>query len=112
MEREEEDNVRHELDMEFDSLRELIYAPDPSASFPSTSTSSLPPPSDSDSASAANANENVKPTLIPITLATSPTDAEAAYDQCVHELAFAVREHRSTCTPAKVRLVVVLKVIR
>ncbi|KAJ6615604.1 nucleolar protein 14 [Mycena sp. CBHHK59/15] len=32
MEREQEDNVRHELDQEFDSLRDLIYAPDPSSS--------------------------------------------------------------------------------
>ena len=32
MEREQEDNVRHELDDQFASLRELIYAPDPSSS--------------------------------------------------------------------------------
>ncbi|KIM46535.1 hypothetical protein M413DRAFT_441625 [Hebeloma cylindrosporum] len=32
MERDQEDNVRHELDTQFAALRELIYAPDPSSS--------------------------------------------------------------------------------
>lgn len=32
MERDQEDNVRHELDNQFASLRELIFAPDPSSS--------------------------------------------------------------------------------
>ncbi|KAF8914317.1 nucleolar protein 14 [Gymnopilus junonius] len=32
MERDQEDNVRHELDNQFATLRELIYAPDPSTS--------------------------------------------------------------------------------
>ena len=32
MERDQEDNVRHELDNQFAALRELIYAPDPSSS--------------------------------------------------------------------------------
>ena len=38
MEREQDDNIRHQLDEEFDSLRSLIYAPDPS----STGSNSIP----------------------------------------------------------------------
>jgi nucleolar protein 14 len=38
MEREQEDNLRHQLDQDFDSLRSLLYAPDPS----STGSNSVP----------------------------------------------------------------------
>lgn len=38
MERAQEENVRHELDTDFNSLRDLIYAPDPS----STGSNSVP----------------------------------------------------------------------
>ncbi|KAF8076762.1 nucleolar protein 14 [Lyophyllum atratum] len=71
MEREQEDNVRHELDLDFDALRDLIYAPDPS----STGSNSVPlgPPRAEGSSQAA--------------VLTLPTDAED-YDQHVRELAF------------------------
>ncbi|KAK7062278.1 putative nucleolar complex protein 14 [Favolaschia claudopus] len=68
MERQEEDNVRHELDQQFDSLRDLIYAPDPLASG-----------SNSD----------------PLGSAPKPIEIEANndldYDQRVRELAFDAR---------------------
>lgn len=67
MEREEEDNVRHELDQEFDSLRDLIYAPDPSASGSNS---------------------------IPLGAAPKPIEIESHdldYDQRVRELAFDAR---------------------
>ena len=38
MEREQEDNIRHQLDQDFDSLRSLLYAPNPS----STGSNSVP----------------------------------------------------------------------
>ncbi|KAJ6560265.1 nucleolar protein 14 [Mycena capillaripes] len=66
-EREEEDNVRHELDQEFDSLRDLIYAPDPSASGSNS---------------------------IPLGSAPKPIEVESHeldYDQRVRELAFDAR---------------------
>jgi nucleolar protein 14 len=67
MEREEEVNVRHELDQEFDSLRDLIYAPDPSASGSNS---------------------------IPLGSAPKPIEIESHdvdYDQRVRELAFDAR---------------------
>ncbi|KAJ7739866.1 nucleolar protein 14 [Mycena metata] len=67
MEREEEDNVRHELDQEFDSLRDLIYAPDPSAS----GSNSIPLGS------------------APKPIEVEPIDVD--YDQRVRELAFDAR---------------------
>ncbi|KAJ7506600.1 nucleolar protein 14 [Mycena galericulata] len=67
MEREEEDNVRHELDQEFDSLRDLIYAPDPSAS----GSNSIPLGS------------------APKPIELEPQDLD--YDQRVRELAFEAR---------------------
>ncbi|KAJ7688697.1 nucleolar protein 14 [Mycena rosella] len=67
MEREEESNVRHELDQEFDSLRDLIYAPDPSAS----GSNSIP----------------LGAAPKPVELA--PPDVD--YDQRVRELAFDAR---------------------
>ncbi|KAG6891316.1 hypothetical protein C0992_009197 [Termitomyces sp. T32_za158] len=65
MEREHEENVRHELDQEFDSLRALIYAPDPSTG-----------------ANDSPAETTSQPALL--TLPTVPED----YDQHVRELAF------------------------
>jgi nucleolar protein 14 len=67
MEREDEDNVRHELDQDFDSLRDLIYAPDPSAS----GSNSIPLGS------------------APKPIEVVPLDPE--YDQRVRELAFDAR---------------------
>ncbi|KAJ7102657.1 nucleolar protein 14 [Mycena crocata] len=67
MEREEGDNVRHELDQEFDSLRDLIYAPDPSAS----GSNSIPLGS------------------APKPIEIEPHDLD--YDQRVRELAFDAR---------------------
>ncbi|KAF4619608.1 hypothetical protein D9613_004925 [Agrocybe pediades] len=78
MEREQGDNVRHELDDQFAALRELIYAPDPSSS----GSNAVPlgtrenaftskPPADA---------EEVVAKLLP--------DAGDDYDQHVRELAF------------------------
>lgn len=71
MEREQEDNVRHELDKDFDVLRDLIYAPDPS----STGSNSIP---------LGHARPEVEPKALP--LAPEPQDND--YDQQVRELAF------------------------
>lgn len=71
MEREQEDNVRHELDKEFDVLRDLIYAPDPS----STGSNSVP-------LGRGRPDGTVQPAIL--TLTTEPED----YDQHVRELAF------------------------
>lgn len=73
MEREQEDNVRHELDMDFDALRDLIYAPDPS----STGSNSVP-------LGRSRPEAVVPPTTLP--LAPEPQDND--YDQRVRELAF------------------------
>lgn len=76
MKRGEEDNVRHELDDQFASLRELIYAPDPSSS----GSNSVPlgaletgfkAPAEADQAA-----------VVPVVV------EENAYDQHVRELAF------------------------
>lgn len=71
MEREHEENVRHELDQEFDALRALIYAPDPSTGANDS------PPSDESRAEIAS-----RPAVL--TLPTVPEE----YDQRVRELAF------------------------
>ena len=42
MEKEQEENIRHELDQDFDSLRTLLYAPDPSH-IDNDSPANLPP---------------------------------------------------------------------
>lgn len=73
MEREQEDNVRHELDQEFDSLRDLIYAPDPS----STGSNSVP--------LGRNRPDAIQQSSISA-LAAEPQDVD--YDQHVRELAF------------------------
>ncbi|KAF9462063.1 nucleolar protein 14 [Collybia nuda] len=72
IEREQEDNVRHELDMDFDSLRDLIYAPDPS----STGSNSVPLGVRPDTA------------VPPIGLPSIPGPQDNDYDQRVRELAF------------------------
>ncbi|KAG6832346.1 hypothetical protein H0H87_001810 [Tephrocybe sp. NHM501043] len=74
MEREQEDNVRHELDQDFDALRALIYAPDPS----STGSNSVP-------LGGAVAETSSKAAVL--ILPTAPED----YDQHVRELAFEKR---------------------
>ncbi|KAG6849311.1 hypothetical protein H0H93_009501 [Arthromyces matolae] len=71
MEREHEDNIRHELDQDFDALRSLLYAPEPSNAQNETQNSS----SSQDAASS-------RPAVL--TLPTVPED----YDQHVRELAF------------------------
>lgn len=70
---DEDEELRHELDQELDSLRSLLYAPDPTA----PSTSSAP---DVEAATAAPAA---------ISLPTDEKDQE--YDQIVRELAFEKR---------------------
>ena len=62
MDREKDDNLRHELDLELDSIRSLLAAPDP--------------------LSASLAKADAGP------LAAPKTDADRAYDQFVREFAF------------------------
>ncbi|RDB19974.1 Serine/threonine-protein kinase atr [Hypsizygus marmoreus] len=69
MERDHEDNVRLELDQDFDALRDLIYAPDPS----STGSNSVP---------LGIRPDAVQPAIL--NLVAEPED----YDQHVRELAF------------------------
>ncbi|KJA29642.1 hypothetical protein HYPSUDRAFT_31595 [Hypholoma sublateritium FD-334 SS-4] len=76
MKRGEEDNVRHELDDQFASLRELIYAPDPSSS----GSNSVPLGArETGFKSPAEADQT---TVVPAVV------EENAYDQHVRELAF------------------------
>lgn len=72
MEREQEDNIRHELDQNFDSLRSLLYAPDPS----STGSNSVP---------LGRIREDIPKTNT--TIAPPVTD-DVDYDTHVRELAF------------------------
>jgi nucleolar protein 14 len=76
MEREQEDNIRHQLDQEFDSIRSLIYAPDPSSS----GSNSIP------LGPSRTAEASQETTAIP----TVGSNAED-YDQHVRELAFEKR---------------------
>lgn len=77
MQRDKEDNVRHELDDQFASLRELIYAPDPSSS----GSNSVP--------LGARETGFKAPTPSEADPAVSTTTADANdYDQHVRELAF------------------------
>jgi nucleolar protein 14 len=73
MEREQEDNIRHQLDQEFDSIRSLIYAPDPSSS----GSNSIP------LGGPSSTTESRQKTLS-INVASHAED----YDQQVRELAF------------------------
>lgn len=77
MEREQEDNIRHQLDQEFDSLRSLIYAPDPSSS----GSNSIPLGGFSRTTAAFPQTTSI-PTIV------SNTED---YDQHVRELAFEKR---------------------
>ena len=76
-EREEDDNIRHELDSQFTALRELIYAPDPSSSgsnsIPLGTREAVPRPLTDPDPGAA--------------LSTIVND-DGDYDQRVRELAF------------------------
>ncbi|KAK7033565.1 nucleolar complex protein 14 [Paramarasmius palmivorus] len=65
MEKEQGENVRHELDQAFDSLKDLLFAPDPSAT-----------------------GTNAIPLGVPGTQASEP---QREYDQHVRELAFESR---------------------
>lgn len=78
MEKEEGENVRHELDQEFASLRELLYAPDPSAT--STRRDLIKPD--------PQVNETTELAL-PSVLREGMHDT--GYDQQVRELAFGAR---------------------
>ncbi|KAI0080858.1 Nop14-like protein [Panus rudis PR-1116 ss-1] len=69
---EEDENLRHELDQELDSIRSLLFAPDPSTQ-PSESAQDGDP----------------KPEIPKVQELTQPEDAE--YDQFVRELAFEKR---------------------
>ncbi len=73
MEREKEDNVRHELNEAFDSIRDLLFAPVASTSNSAAETSKDPP-----------AKEGSSPTDPLDGLETQDLD----YDQRVRELAF------------------------
>lgn len=84
MKRGEEDNVRHELDDQFASLRDLIFAPDPSTSGSNSvplgareTGFKAPPAADGPAAAAAAA-----------ATPAAGEDVESAYDQYVRELAF------------------------
>src|ERR1700733_3292232 len=75
MEREQEDNLRHELDQDFDTLRSLLYAPDPS----STGSNSVP--------LGRIREDTSKPGLF-TTVVKPPGTEEQDYDTHVRELAF------------------------
>ncbi|KAJ4474993.1 nucleolar protein 14 [Lentinula aciculospora] len=78
IEKEEGENVRHELDHTFDSLRSLLYAPDPSATGSNSTPLGLSDPSGSSIASTSVVTEA---TFV-------GTEKTANYDQAVRELAF------------------------
>ncbi|KAG2013183.1 nucleolar protein 14 [Coprinopsis cinerea AmutBmut pab1-1] len=72
MEKEEEENIRFELDNQFSDLRELLFAAKPTPAPPTTSENAEEPPKDPDAA----------------ILALAPETQDHAYDQRVRELAF------------------------
>ena len=72
MEREQEDNIRHQLDQDFNSLRSLLYAPDPF----STGSNSIP--------IGLNREDGPQPSTSMAPLETEDLD----YDTHVRELAF------------------------
>ncbi|KIK56355.1 hypothetical protein GYMLUDRAFT_47128 [Collybiopsis luxurians FD-317 M1] len=76
VEKEEGENVRHELDQTFDSLRSLLYAPDPSATGSNSTPLGVPGSSTSFASAPTAATASVE------------TDKTANYDQAVRELAF------------------------
>ena len=74
-EREQDDNIRHELDNQYAALRELIYAPDPSSS-----GSNLIPLGTRKAVS--------KPLTDPDVVSSTIVNVDGDYDQHVRELAF------------------------
>ncbi|KAJ3568764.1 hypothetical protein NP233_g5503 [Leucocoprinus birnbaumii] len=74
MEKEQEENIRHELDNDFATLRDLLYAPDPSLTI--ATTASIGEPNQDEKSSGA------------ATLSMLPEAHDAGYDQHVRELAF------------------------
>ena len=75
MEREQEDNLRHQLDQDFGSLRSLLYAPDPS----STGSNSVP---------LGRIREDNTNSSMSTTAALMAETEEKDYDTHVRELAF------------------------
>ncbi|KAF7966808.1 hypothetical protein HWV62_36975 [Athelia sp. TMB] len=76
MEREQGDNLRHQLDNDFDTLRSLLYAPDPS----STGSNAVP---------LGRTREDI--TVIKPATETGETGEQLDYDTHVRELAFEKR---------------------
>lgn len=74
-EREQDDNIRHELDNQFATLRELIYAPDPSSS----GSNSIPLGTREPVSSSLTNSDAVMSTVV---------NDDGDYDQHVRELAF------------------------
>jgi nucleolar protein 14 len=97
LERDKEDNVRHELDNQFAALRELIYAPDPSSS----GSNSVP----------LGTRENAFKTLPaegdPDIPKLVPEDGD--YDQHVRELAFDKRSKPKDRTKTEEELAIETK---
>lgn len=75
MEREQEDNLRHQLDQDFDSLRLLLYAPDPS----STGSNSVP---------LGRIREDKAKSSVLTAAPLQPEPVDQDYDTHVRELAF------------------------
>ncbi|KAJ3735050.1 nucleolar protein 14 [Lentinula guzmanii] len=82
IEREEGENIRHELDQTFDLMRNLLYAPDPSATGSNSTPLGLPGPSSSSTI-------NISSTTPEIVIVE--TEQTTSYDQDVRELAFEKR---------------------
>lgn len=77
MEKEQEENIRHELDNDFTALRDLLYAPDPSLS----GSNNLP-------IDESNKQESDRSGTDAKILSLVPETQDADYDQHVRELAF------------------------
>ncbi|KAF9450928.1 Nop14-like protein [Macrolepiota fuliginosa MF-IS2] len=77
MEKEQEENIRHELDNEFATLRDLLYVPDPSLTGSNTVPLGKP---------IGNSEKSTNPGAAILSLAPEIQDVD--YDQHVRELAF------------------------
>jgi len=97
LERDQEDNVRHELDSQFAALRELIYAPDPSSS----GSNSVP------LGTRENAFKVLPAEGDPVDTKTVPEDGD--YDQHVRELAFDKRSKPEDRTKTEEELAIEAK---
>lgn len=97
LERDQEDNVRHELDNQFASLRELIYAPDPSSS----GSNSVPLGTRENGFKALPAEGD------PVIAKIVPEDGN--YDQHVRELAFDKRSKPKDRTKTEEELAIEAK---